>query len=219
MAELKATLIMRNDTPQNWNTHNPILNKGEVGCAIDEATGIVTFKVGDGVHHWRDLEMRPGKCESSTTYSTAKGDYCTLDNIPTKSFNYGHAEGAYSYAEGVYSHAEGYSNTASSMQSSFDEMQEAMRKIQRVASAAGVSMTEAVAALGNIYKSCQGNAESINTINTLEQKTQEPLVKMAQALKEEKQLPKNPYLEDFEIPHYDFEDMEIKDLIDFSIKK
>jgi hypothetical protein len=25
----------------------------------------------------------------------------------------------------------------------------------------------------------------------------------------------NPYLADFEIPHYDFEDMNIKDLIDF----
>lgn len=76
-------------------------------------------------------------------------------------------------------------------------------------------MTEAIAALKNIYQSTQGNVECINVINTMNKKTQEPLVKMAQALKEEKQLPKNLYLEDFEIPHYDFEDMEIKDLIDF----
>lgn len=101
------------------------------------------------------------------------------------------------------------------IQSQIGGLQEAMKKLQYAASTAGVSMTEAVAALENIYKSCQGNAESINTINTLEQKTQEPLIKMAQALKEEKQLSKNPYLEDFEIPHYDFEDTNIKDLIDF----
>lgn len=197
---LNAKIIMKNDTPQAWNKNNPILSKGEVGCAIDETTGVVTFKVGDGVHHWRDLEMRPGTREYPTTYATAKG-YSTLDNIPIK-------------ASG-YSHAEGFQTKATTMQSSLDEMQEAMKRIQQAASTAGVSMTEAVAALRNIYKSCQGNTESINTINTLEQKTQEPLVKMAQALKEEKQLSKNPYLEDFEIPHYDFEDTEIKDLIDF----
>ena len=183
---LNTKIVMRHDTPQAWNDNNPILLCGEIGCAIDPKTGISTIKIGDGIHHWRDLEMRLGERESSTTY-----------------------------ASGYYSHTEGHQNKTSAMQNSFNEMQEAMKKLQHAASAAGVSMTEAATALGNIYKSCQGNAESINAINTLEQKTQEPLVKMAQALKEEKRLPKNPYLEDFEIPHYDFEDMDIKNLIDF----
>ena len=213
---LNAKIIMRNDTPQAWNSANPILQKGEVGCAIDEANGIVTFKVGDGIHHWRDLEMRPGKRESSTTYSTAKGDYATLANMPSKPSGCSYVEGAQSYATGHYSHVEGTSTSRrTNLENHMAEMTEAMKKLQYAASTAGVSMTEAIAALGNIYKSCQGNAESINVINTLEQKTQEPLVKMAQALKEEKQLSKNPYLGDFEIPHYDFEDIDIKDLIDF----
>ena len=101
------------------------------------------------------------------------------------------------------------------IQAQISDLQQALQKIAKASSAVGVFMQEAMAALGNVYKSCQGNAESINTINTLEQKTQEPLIKMAQALKEEKQISKNSYLEDFEIPHYDLEDMDIKNIIDF----
>lgn len=212
---INTKIVMRHDTPQAWNDNNPILLRGEIGCAIDPKTGVSTIKVGDGIHHWRDLEMRLGERESSTTYAIARGDYSTLANVPTKTCGFSHIEGQSSYASGHYSCAEGYQNKTSAMQNSFNEMQEAMKKLQHAASTAGVSITEAIAALGNVYKSCQGNTESINTINTLEQKTQEPLVKMAQALKEEKQASKNPYLEDFEIPHYDFEDTNIKDLIDF----
>lgn len=123
--------------------------------------------------------MRLGTREYPTTYATAKG-YTTLDNIPIKTSGYSHAEGQMSYASSNCSYAEGCQTKPSSLQNSVDEMQEAMKKIQRAASAAGVSMAEAIAALKNIYQSTQGNAECINTINTINQKTQEPLVKMAQ---------------------------------------
>lgn len=216
MSELKAKLLMHNDTPQNWNIHNPILSKGEVGCAIDEATGIVTFKVGDGVHHWRDLEMRPGTRESSTTYSTAKGDYATLANMPTKPCGYSHAEGHSSLASGYCSHAEGHQTKVSTMQSSVNEMQEAMKRIQQAASMAGVSMAEAVSALKNIY-TVPGNEKPVKaTFEGAPISAQEALVKMAETMREAKEREKkNPYLEDFEIPHYDFEDMDIEHLIDF----
>lgn len=48
----------------------------------------------------------------------------------------------------------------------------------------------------------------------LQQKQVENLYTMARnAIK--KQEKKNPYLDDFEIPHYEFEDIDIKNLIDF----
>ena len=207
---------MRNDTPQNWKNNNPILSRGEVGCAIDEATGIVTFKVGDGVHHWRDLEMRPGTREYPTTYATAKG-YNILDDIPIKPSGYSYAEGYESYASGSCSHAEGYSNRISSLQSSVDEMQNAMKKIQQAASTAGVSMGEAISALKNIYTVPENEKPIKGAFEGESCSAQQALVKLAQAMKEfkEQEEKKNPYLEDFEIPHYDFEDMKIKDLIDF----
>lgn len=111
-------------------------------------------------------------------------------------------------------------NTKNNYQQGFQNSQaafiEAMKRIQHTASIAGVSLKEAEAALNNLCEATQRNTECINALNTLDKKTQEPLIKMAQALKEEKQQEqKNPYLEDFEIPHYDFEDIDIKNLIDF----
>ena len=139
---LNAKIIMRNDTPQAWNSANPILQKGEVGCAIDEANGIVTFKVGDGIHHWRDLEMRPGKRESSTTYSTAKGDYATLANMPSKPSGCSYVEGAQSYATGHYSHVEGTSTSRrTNLENHMAEMTEAMKKLQYAASIMAVCQT------------------------------------------------------------------------------
>lgn len=207
---------MRNDTPQNWQNNNLILEKGEVGCAIDDKNGIVTFKVGDGVHHWRDLEMRLGTREYPVTYATAKG-YRTLDNIPIKSSGYSHTEEQTSYVNSNYSHAEGYQTKISSLQNSVDEMQEAMKRIQQAASTAGVSITEAVNILKNIY-TVPGNEKPIKVaFEGAPCSTQQALVKLTQAMKEfkEQEEKKNPYLEDFEIPHYDFEDIKIKDLIDF----
>lgn len=98
------------------------------------------------------------------------------------------------------------------IQGQISSLQESMQKIQQAAVAAGISVSEAVKVLNKAYKACQGNADSINTINTLDLSIQKPIEKMAQAMQEEK---KNPYLGDFEIPHYDFEDMDIKNIIDF----
>lgn len=57
----------------------------------------------------------------------------------------------FNQTKGNSSHAEGPQTTVSTMQNSVDEMQEAMKRIQQAASAAGVSMAEAVSALKNIY--------------------------------------------------------------------
>lgn len=158
---LNTKLIMRNDTPKAWRTADPILSKGEVGCAIDSDKGIVTIKIGDGVHHWNELELRLGTKEKSVEYL-------------------------------------GKSTS------------EAFKAIADAASKAGVSMSEAASALRSIYACGLGNAET-----TRELQAMETLKTMARATLQEKQEKKNPYLEDFIIPHYEFEDMDIKNLIDF----
>jgi hypothetical protein len=152
----------------------------------------VTFKVGDGIHPWRDLEMRPGTKES----------YSHTDNTQRSS----HAEGRQSMATGHYAHAVGHSNYANTMQ-------EAMETIARTASMAGVSMQEAAAAFQNLY-AIGGNAKPIQLITESEKK-QSQEYREAIAPQQTKAETKNPYLEGFDIPHYDFEDMDIKDLIDF----
>ena len=128
---------------------------------------------------------------------------------------YSHAEGHYSKADGYYSHVEGLSNALSSSdykqyQSAhkLDEVSEALRDISKAASIAGVSMQEALAALENFYK-LGGNADKPIKLITeklaKEQKSAETIYTMAKAKVEET----NPYLADFDIPHYDFEDMKI----------
>ena len=113
-------------------------------------------------------------------------------------------------------HAEGPQTKVSTMQSSVDEMQEAMKRIQQAASMAGVSMAEAISALKNIY-TIPGNEKPVKVaFEGAPISAQEALVKMAEAMREAKeQEKKNHYLEDFEIPHYDFEDMDIEHFIDF----
>ena len=49
---VKATLILRNDSAEMWASKNPKLARGEVGIEID--TGLV--KVGDGVTNFNDLD-------------------------------------------------------------------------------------------------------------------------------------------------------------------
>lgn len=203
---INSKIIMRNDTPQAWNNRNPILSKGEVGCAIDEATGIVTFKVGDGIHHWRDLEIRPGTKEHSITYATAKGCNTTLDNMPIQTSGYSHAEGKQSMTTGHYAHAVGRSNYANTMQ-------EAIETMAKTASMAGISIQEAATAFQNLY-AIGGNAKPIRLITEGEKKQNQEYHE-AIAPQKTKAETKNPYLEGFDIPHYDFEDMDIKDLIDF----
>ena len=51
--EVRAALILRNDTSINWTVKNPILLKGETGVEID--TGLV--KVGDGISTWQNLNI------------------------------------------------------------------------------------------------------------------------------------------------------------------
>lgn len=48
---LKTTIIMRNDTAENWSTKKPILAKGEFGVENDTNK----FKIGDGVTAWDEL--------------------------------------------------------------------------------------------------------------------------------------------------------------------
>lgn len=48
---LKTTIIMRNDTAENWSTKHPILAKGEFGVENDTNK----FKIGDGVTAWDKL--------------------------------------------------------------------------------------------------------------------------------------------------------------------
>ena len=88
-------------------------------------------------------------------------------------------------------------------------MQEAMEAIARTAALVGVSMKDAVAAFQNIY--AIGEIQPI----TENEKKQSQEYREAIMLQKPKAETKNPYLTDFEIPHYDFEDMNIKDLIDF----
>lgn len=54
---INTKILLRNDTPQNWATRNPVLSKGEIGIALQSLNGttLCIFKIGDGVTHWNDL--------------------------------------------------------------------------------------------------------------------------------------------------------------------
>ena len=50
----------RRDTPENWQSANPVLRQGEMGIELPGVVGengveIFTFKIGDGVRPWNDL--------------------------------------------------------------------------------------------------------------------------------------------------------------------
>lgn len=49
----------RNDTTANWNTHNPILLKGEIGIEFQSSNN-VAWKIGDGVTAWKNLPYCSG---------------------------------------------------------------------------------------------------------------------------------------------------------------
>ena len=89
-----------------------------------------------------------------------------------------------------------------------DEITEALKTIQHAASIAGVSMKDACAAFESFYK-LGGNADKPIKLITEklaeEQKSAETLYTMARAKVEET----NPYLADFDIPQYSFEDIKI----------
>ena len=48
---LKTKIVLRNDTAENWELHNPQLLAGEIG--VETNTGY--FKIGDGEHNWNNL--------------------------------------------------------------------------------------------------------------------------------------------------------------------
>lgn len=68
---INTRIRLRSGSPEEWSTNNPILLEGEMGCAIDKNTGITTIKVGDGIHHWRDLGMELGIKEEILKQATS----------------------------------------------------------------------------------------------------------------------------------------------------
>lgn len=49
----------RNDITANWNTHNPVLLKGEIGIEFQPGN-TVAWKVGDGARTWTQLPYTSG---------------------------------------------------------------------------------------------------------------------------------------------------------------
>ena len=54
--QIATTIVLRNDTAENWTTKNPILKEGEIGVE----NGANKFKIGDGVKHWSELNYAGG---------------------------------------------------------------------------------------------------------------------------------------------------------------
>ncbi len=48
---IKARMLIRRDSSENWLKSNPVLMQGEMGYDIT----IKNFKIGDGESHWNDL--------------------------------------------------------------------------------------------------------------------------------------------------------------------
>lgn len=53
MATFSKRIQLRNDTPSNWATANPVLLAGEIGLEIDSTRN--RMKIGDGTTAWNDL--------------------------------------------------------------------------------------------------------------------------------------------------------------------
>ena len=53
MATFSKRIQLRNDTPSNWTTANPVLLAGEIG--IERDTNRNRLKIGDGTTAWNDL--------------------------------------------------------------------------------------------------------------------------------------------------------------------
>lgn len=161
-ANINARLVMKHDTEQNWNTYNPVLMAGEIGCAIDSDNGIVTVKIGDGVHGWRDLEMRIGTKENNSNSNSMS---LALNKSDYKAFK-----------------------------TAWD-----------------------AAVRNDYYKLMLKQLEEMKPVKVVFEGELHPSQEAAGTLtkmhKEQEQ--ENPYLKDFSIPHYDFEDMDITKMIDF----
>ena len=63
----------RRDTPENWQSANPVLRQGEMGIELPGVVGengveIFTFKIGDGVRPWNDLPYASGPAGPSPEF-------------------------------------------------------------------------------------------------------------------------------------------------------
>lgn len=67
---VKAIIQFRRGTEAEWIEKNPILRDGEPALSTDR----VKIKVGDGAHHWLDLDYLDGE---------AANDYLALYNLPS----------------------------------------------------------------------------------------------------------------------------------------
>ena len=116
-----------------------------------------------------------------------------------------YASGSYSHAEGAKSFAAGYQNKNKEQALSYhtQQMSDALSHMAKVASMCGISLTEAMSILQQIYSVGGGISTMVEYAQEIE-KTRVPA-----------QEKKNPYLQDFEIPHYDFEDIDLNNFIDF----
>lgn len=126
-----------------------------------------------------------------------------------------YASGSYSHAEGAQSFAVGHWNRNKEQELSYhtQQMSDALSHMAKVASMCGLSLTEAMSALQRLY-SVGGKASAMAEYAQEIEKTSAPAQKIEtpRAPVQEK---KNPYLQDFEIPHYDFEDIDLNNFIDF----
>lgn len=53
---LKTRLVIRHDTKENWELHNPILLNGEMGIELGNSGKNHKIKFGDGIKTWTELE-------------------------------------------------------------------------------------------------------------------------------------------------------------------
>jgi len=67
---VKAVIQFRRANEPEWIEKNPILREGEPALSID----MDMIKVGDGIHHWLDLEY---------LNSEKTADYLSLYNLPS----------------------------------------------------------------------------------------------------------------------------------------
>jgi hypothetical protein len=78
---LNVKLVQRNDTVENWNEVNPILDSGEIG--YDSSNNQI--RIGNGEDKWRDLT--PLGSLSNVAMGSIDGAFCSIANntaiIPT----------------------------------------------------------------------------------------------------------------------------------------
>lgn len=74
---LKTTIIMRNDTAENWTAKNPTLSNGEFGVENDTNK----FKIGDGATAWKELAYAGADETVIKSIINANRDACTYVDL------------------------------------------------------------------------------------------------------------------------------------------